>query len=141
MQSTHRHSKKRSNPLPKPPHLKLSSVTAGFDTQRFQRSTVVGIPTPGAGSIPACQTNPLQMLFLRAEMQKALTIFLAGAAFTFTILPNAILVPAFLAGFILVLIMQRPGMVNLPVFFTSAVARPEKWSRSLEHSDFFRPPC
>merc|ERR1712097_149138 len=30
-------------------------------------------------------------------------------------------------------------MVNLPAFFTSAVARLAKLSRSAEHSDFFRP--
>merc|ERR1712093_422163 len=72
-------------------------------------------------------------------MQKAFTIFLAGAAFTLIVLPKASLVPAFLAGFILVLIMQRPGMVNLPAFFTSAVARLAKLSRSSEHCDFFRP--
>merc|ERR1711861_43400 len=29
-------------------------------------------------------------------------------------------------------------MVNLPDFFTSAVARLAKWSRSCEHCDFFR---
>merc|ERR1719377_372743 len=31
-------------------------------------------------------------------------------------------------------------MVNLPAFFTSAVARLAKLSRSFEHSDFFMPP-
>merc|ERR1719387_731903 len=30
-------------------------------------------------------------------------------------------------------------MVNLPAFFTSAVARLAKLSRSCEHCDFFRP--
>merc|ERR1719230_2188415 len=30
-------------------------------------------------------------------------------------------------------------MVNLPAFFTSAVARVAKLSRSCEHCDFFRP--
>merc|ERR1719164_184197 len=30
-------------------------------------------------------------------------------------------------------------MVNLPEFFTSAVARPAKLSKSCEHCDFFRP--
>merc|ERR1719326_273876 len=30
-------------------------------------------------------------------------------------------------------------MVNLPAFFTSAVARLAKLSRSFEHSAFFRP--
>jgi len=85
------------------------------------------------------RSDHLQMLFFRAETQKAFTIFLAGAAFTLIVLPKATLVPAFLAGFILVLIMQRPGIVNLPAFFTSAVARLAKLSRSCEHCDFFRP--
>merc|ERR1719456_2128308 len=30
-------------------------------------------------------------------------------------------------------------MVNLPVFFTSVVARSAKFARSFAHSDFFRP--
>merc|ERR1711934_430750 len=122
---------------------KPSSRTESLNTWRCQRSTVVDIPTPGAGSVPACQSNSrshlLQMLFLRAETQKAFTIFLAGAAFTLMVLPKASLVPAFLAGFILVLIMQRPGIVNFPAFFTSAVARVAKVSRSCEHCDFFKP--
>merc|ERR1712146_401887 len=72
-------------------------------------------------------------------MQKAFTIFLAGAAFTLMVLPKASLVPAFLAGLTLVLIIQSPGMVNLPDFFTSAVARLAKLSRRSEHSFFLRP--
>merc|ERR1712093_530612 len=108
--------------------------------QRFQRSTTVDIPTFGAGFVPQCQIIgrrlPLQMLFLSWETQKAFTIFLAGAAFTLIVLPNATRVPAFLAGFILVLPMQRPGIVNLPAFLTSVVARLAKVSKSFEHSDF-----
>merc|ERR1711988_1032150 len=126
------------------PHsLKRSSVHDGYDTKRFQRSTVVDIPTPGAGFVPACQTSIrshlLQMLFFNAETQNAFTIFLAGAAFTLISLPKATLVPAFLAGFILVLIMQRPGMVNLPAFFTSAVASAANSPSTFVHSDFLRP--
>merc|ERR1711871_1109856 len=97
--------------------------------------------------IPTCmpeqktikRTHQLQMLFFSAEMQKAFTIFLAGAAFTLMVLPKASLVPAFLARLTLVLIMQRPGMVNLPDFFTSAVARLAKLSRRSKHSFLFRP--
>merc|ERR1711988_1584036 len=108
------------------PHgLKHSSVHDGYDTKRFQRSTVVDIPTPGAGFVPACPTSIrshlLQMLFFNAETQNAFTIFLAGAAF------------------ILVLIMQSPGIVNLPAFFTSVVARLAKLSSSCEHCVFFNP--
>merc|ERR1719231_1831809 len=123
--------------------------------RRLQRSTDVDSPTSGAGApylvlklredpsmpdqVDQKHEGSLQMLFFRAATQNAFTIFLAGAAFTLMVLPKATLVPAFLAGFILVLIMQRPGMVNLPAFFTSAVARLAKLSRSCEHCDFFRP--
>merc|ERR1719453_1338464 len=122
----------------------FSNNGSNLNKKRFQRSTGVDIPTPRAGSLHARQTtmtriDQLQMLFLSAEMQKAFTIFLAGAAFTLMVLPKATLVPAFLAGFILVLIMQRPGIVNFPAFFTSAVARLAKLSRIFEHSDFFSP--
>merc|ERR1719281_1145918 len=55
------------------------------------------------------------------------------------VLPKATLVPAFLAGFILVLIMQRPGMVNLPAFFTSAVASAANSPSTFVHSAFLRP--
>merc|ERR1719453_237907 len=122
----------------------FSNNGSNLNKQRFQRSTGVDIPTPRAGSLPARQTtitriDQLQMLFLSAEMQKAFTIFLAGAAFTLMVLPKASLVPAFLAGLILVLIMQRPGIVNLPAFFTSAVARLAKLSRRSRHCFLFSP--
>merc|ERR1712139_99009 len=127
-----------------PSYPKLFSKNGRLDRQRFRRSTAVDVPTPRAGSLPACQTTikrggQLQMLFLSAEMQKAFTIFLAGAAFTLMVLPKASLVPAFLAGLTLVLIMQRPGMVNLPDFFTSAVARLAKLSRRSKHCFLLRP--
>merc|ERR1719378_309167 len=46
----------------------------------------------------------------------------AGFAFTLVSLPNMILTPAFVAGFVLVFKRQSPGIVNTPFFFTSAVA-------------------
>merc|ERR1719243_423335 len=58
-------------------------------------------------------------LFFNAAKAKAFTTFLAGLALTFTNSPNAIRLPAFVAGLYLFLIMQTPGMVNLPVPFTS----------------------
>merc|ERR1719336_3397338 len=66
------------------------------------------------------------MLFFNAATQKALTIFVAGLAFTMTTLPKTSLLPAFVAGFMRVLIMAKPGMVNLPEFFTSLVATSAK---------------
>merc|ERR1712066_190894 len=61
------------------------------------------------------------MLFFKAATQEALTTVFAGFAFTIITLPKTSLLPALVAGFTRVLIMQRPGMVNLP-FFTSLVA-------------------
>merc|ERR1719408_806636 len=52
----------------------------------------------------------------------AFTLVFAGLAFTLVSLPNMILTPAFVAGFVLVLRRQRPGMVKTPFFLTSAVA-------------------
>merc|ERR1719408_826318 len=52
----------------------------------------------------------------------AFTMVFAGFAFTLVSLPNMILTPAFVAGFVLVLRRQRPGMVKTPFFLTSAVA-------------------
>merc|ERR1712088_732611 len=58
-----------------------------------------------------------QMLFFSA---------LTGNAFTMV-----------LAGLVRVLILQRPGTVKRPAFFTSAVAIFARLSRSFVHCDFF----
>merc|ERR1719440_789871 len=63
--------------------------------------------------------KPFQTAFLIFELQKAFTTVFAGFAATLTSFPNINLVPAFVAGFFLVLMMQRPGMANLPTLFTS----------------------
>merc|ERR550514_1352509 len=60
-----------------------------------------------------------QMLFFKADTGNALTTILAGFAATITSFPNINLFPALVAGFFLVLIMQTPGIVNLPTLFTS----------------------
>merc|ERR1719148_482803 len=52
-------------------------------------------------------------------------------------LPNISRLPAFVAGFTRVLIMARPGMVTLPVFFNSLVATSAKLASTLAQSDFF----
>merc|ERR1719158_2314087 len=78
-----------------------------------------------------------QMLFFSAATQKPLTIFVAGLALTVTTLPKTSLLPAFVAGFMRVLIMTKPGMVNLPDFFTSLVATVVKLSSTFLTSDPF----
>merc|ERR1719150_1833730 len=60
-----------------------------------------------------------QMDFFSAAVQNAFTTVFAGFAFTTTVFPNISLLPALVAGFTRVLIMQSPGMVNLPALFTS----------------------
>merc|ERR1719210_621896 len=77
------------------------------------------------------------MAFFNAATQKALTIFVAGLAFTMTTLPKTSLFPAFVAGFMRVLIMAKPGMVNLPEFFTSLVATSAKPSSTFFTCDPF----
>merc|ERR1719150_1496439 len=75
-----------------------------------------------------------QTLLFNADTGKALTTVLAGLAFTITSLPNTSLFPAFVAGFNRVLIMQRPGKVNLPTLFTCFVPTSAKAPIIVEHS-------
>merc|ERR1712144_10553 len=70
-----------------------------------------------------------QICALSAATGKAFTTVLAGLAFTFISWPKAILTPALVAGFTRVLILQSPGMVKMPAFFTSAVARVARLAR------------
>merc|ERR1719454_1413962 len=58
-------------------------------------------------------------------------------AFTTTTLPKTSLLPAFVAGFTRVLILQRPGRVNTPVPFTSAVPTSAIVARTLVTTLFF----
>merc|ERR1712216_26269 len=78
-----------------------------------------------------------QICALSAATGKAFTIVLAGFAFTFISWPKAILTPALVAGFTRVLILQRPGIVKIPVFFTSVVASTTKLSRRPAHAFVF----
>merc|ERR1712060_375000 len=80
-----------------------------------------------------------QMLFFSAATGKALTIFLAGFAFTTTTLPNISRLPAFVAGFVLTFNMARPGTVNLPVDLTSFVATAARLASPFLQSAAFRP--
>merc|ERR550519_514129 len=79
----------------------------------------------------ACHAIHDQIVFLRAATANALMTVLAGFAFTTVSLPNIILLVAFVAGFLLVLILARPGMVNTPAFFTSAAPTSAKLPKSL----------
>merc|ERR1712113_787100 len=76
-------------------------------------------------------------LFFKAETGKAFTTFLAGFAFTITTFPKTSLFPALVAGFMRVLILQTPGMVNIPVLFTSCVAISARLFRICPHTLFF----
>merc|ERR1719382_462289 len=67
----------------------------------------------------------------------AFTIFLAGFAFTITTLPKISLLPAFVAGFVLVLRRHKPGRAKTPLFFTSAVAIAARLFSTCAHWDFF----
>merc|ERR1711977_704346 len=75
-----------------------------------------------------------QICCLSAATGKAFTMVLAGFAFTLISWPKAILFPALVAGFLRVLILQRLGIVKMPFFFTSVVARVAKLSRIPEHT-------
>merc|ERR1712217_270109 len=83
------------------------------------------------------RANLFQMLFFKAATGYALTTVFAGFAFTICILPKISRFPALVAGFKRVLTMQTPGMVNLPLFFTSVAAIVAKVSSNLEPCDFF----
>merc|ERR1719337_351650 len=82
-----------------------------------------------------------QICDLSAATGKAFTTVLAGFAFTLISWPKAILNPALVAGFMRVLILQRPGIVKMPVFFTSVVARTAKLSMRAEHALVFISCC
>merc|ERR550537_284377 len=63
-----------------------------------------------------------QTLFFNAATGKAFTIVRAGLAFTICIFPKISFLQALVAGFWRVLILQRPGKVKMPFFWTSLVA-------------------
>merc|ERR1719188_2429798 len=89
-----------------------------------------------AGQHCVSRTLTVQTLALRAATGKAFTIFFAGLAFTMTTLPKTSLLPAFVAGFILVLILHKPGRVKMPVLATSFVAMSARLPMIFAHTDF-----
>merc|ERR1719221_2095204 len=82
-----------------------------------------------------------QMLALRAATGNALTTFFAGLAFTMVILPKISLLPALVAGFMRVLMRQRPGRVKMPAFLTSAVPISARVLMTLAATVFFSSHC
>merc|ERR1719436_1954547 len=81
--------------------------------------------------------EPAQMLSLRAFTGYAFTTFRAGLAFTITTLPKTSRLPAFVAGFVRVLILHRPGTVKIPVFDTSCEAISARLPMAFMQTDFF----
>merc|ERR1719213_1319947 len=69
----------------------------------------------------------------------AFTTFFAGAAFTLISFPNAILVPAFLAGFSRSLIIVSPGIVILPDDFRASGTSSSRAPMTALHSFFATP--
>merc|ERR1719190_289765 len=88
--------------------------------------------------LKACAISTIaQRLSLMALAGNAFTTLRAGFAFTTQILPKISRLPALVAGFVLVLSLQRPGNMKTPVLATSLVANSAKLSMKLEHTDFF----
>ena len=72
----------------------------------------------------------------KAATGYALTIFLAGFAFTMTTLPKTSRLPALVAGFVLSLRRANPGIAKTPVFLTSVAATPASSLRIFAHCVF-----
>merc|ERR1719498_538625 len=77
------------------------------------------------------------MDFFRADTGNAFMTVLAGFAATTTSLPNIKRLPALVAAFLLVLIITKPGMTNLPTVFTCLAPISARASTIFEQSDFF----
>merc|ERR1719478_1452559 len=78
-----------------------------------------------------------QTHFFKAFSTKHFTTVRAGFALTLISLPKAMRLPAFVAGLCLVLTMQTPGIVNLPVLLASLVASSARASNILAMSALF----
>merc|ERR1711933_425279 len=82
-------------------------------------------------------SNLNQKLLFKAATGNAFTTVFAGFAFTICILPKISRLPALVAGLTRVLILQRPGTVNLPADFTSFAAVSARVLRILPTTLFF----
>merc|ERR1712079_941997 len=117
---------------------RIPAQTEACDLQHCCYSCPAGHLRPTGMQQSLAPKRRAQMAFFSAAVQNAFTTVFAGFAFTTTVFPNISLLPALVAGFRRVLIMQSPGMVNLPALFTSLVATLARVSKILETSDFFR---
>merc|ERR1719402_1807340 len=77
-----------------------------------------------------------QNAFFSDATANALTTVFAGLAFTIVSLPKIFFFPALVAGFLRVLILQRPGKVKTLIFFSSAVAISARLARTFVASFF-----
>merc|ERR1711879_790762 len=84
----------------------------------------------------ACRAATVQTLAFRAATGKAFTTFFAGLAFTITVFPKISFFPALVAGFVRVLILNKPGRVKIPFFTTSFVAISQRLPMSFAHTVF-----
>merc|ERR1719222_1425748 len=78
-----------------------------------------------------------QTLFFSAARGNAFTIFRAGFAFTTHIFPKISLLPALVAGFMRVLILNNPGITKTPVLETSFAAMSAIEAMTFTHCAFF----
>merc|ERR1712039_977059 len=74
---------------------------------------------------------------LRAFAGKALTMVLAGFAFTMTNFPKISFLPALVAFFWRVFTITTPGITNLPLFFSSFVAMLARVLKAVLITPFF----
>merc|ERR1712072_669252 len=118
------HDSMRSTMLALSPGLHLPCLTCSADCPRStSHRTAHGAATP-------------QTLDFSAATGKALTTSFAGLALTITTLPKTSLLPAFVAGFIRVLILHKPGSVKMPFLTTSLVPMSHNEPIILAHTDF-----
>merc|ERR1719468_478661 len=96
----------------------FAAISTKLSLSRKTVKIVVAFPTQSFTGVGAAWRH--QIAALSAATANALTTVLAGLAFTTTSLPNIIFLDAFVAGFLRVLILASPGIVKMPVFFTSA---------------------
>merc|ERR1719432_217085 len=113
-----------------------------------QSPSTCGLPMPRAQAVPQSAhekqmskephgASGAQTLFFRAASGYAFTIFLAGFAFTTHIFPKISLLPALVAGFVRVLILNNPGIVKTPVLETSLAPSSARLAMIFTHCALF----
>merc|ERR1719432_653267 len=112
-----------------------------------QSPSTCGLAMPRAQAVPQSAhekqmskephgASGAQTLFFRAATGNAFTIFLAGFAFTTHIFPKISLLPALVAGFVRVLILNNPGITKTPVLETSFAAISPRLPMNFAHCVF-----